>query len=138
MYLKPRMSIAIGILCLIGVVLFWRLGGKHDEHGPSVATLKTNSVPLLSLQTNAGSNQAVASGPSSQGLRRAGVATLPGDTNTPFRYRISNTTRKIDELLRSESAILLRNALIDGASGRPLYIPAHLRSQGDPGSYIVQ
>jgi len=122
MYLKRRVWIAIGILCLIGV-LFWRFGGNqgHNGTGP-VATVKTNPVALLSLETNKGANQAVANG----------VATLP------FPYRISNTTRKIDELIRSDSAILLRNALIDSVSGVPLNIPAHLRSQGDPGSYIVQ
>src|SRR4030095_12299560 len=129
MYLKPRTWIAIGILCLIGLVLFWRFGGKNDEHGRSVATVKTNPVALLSLQTNKGA--AVSSAAQA-------VANPDVSGTLPFRYRISNTTRKIDELVRSDSAILLRNALIDSASGAPLDIPPHLRSQGDPGTYIVQ
>ena len=42
------------------------------------------------------------------------------------------------ELLRNDKAILLENALLDTTQPNTLAIPAHLRAQGDPGSYIVQ
>ena len=39
---------------------------------------------------------------------------------------------------RSDTAILLENALLDTAQPATLAIPDHLRAQGDPGSYVVQ
>src|SRR6185369_8041562 len=42
------------------------------------------------------------------------------------------------ELMRSDSAVLLRNALIDTSVTGGLNIPGHLRSDSAPGSYIVQ
>jgi subtilisin-like proprotein convertase family protein len=134
MYLKRRTWTAIGILCLIGAVALFRLERKQRQEGPVATASKTNPVPLLSLQTQ-GSAQ-VAPGASTNAGTGKGAAAR--DTNPPFPYRISNTARRIDDLVRSDSAILLRNALIDSASGTPLEIPAHLRSQSDPGSYIVQ
>ncbi|MBO4796200.1 MAG: S8 family serine peptidase, partial [Verrucomicrobia bacterium] len=50
----------------------------------------------------------------------------------------ANTTQGIDDLARSESAILLRNARIDTKSSAPLVIPPHLTAGADPGCYIVQ
>lgn len=50
----------------------------------------------------------------------------------------ANTTQGIDDLARSESAILLRNARIDTKSSAPLVIPSHLMAGADPGCYIVQ
>src|SRR5258708_2573118 len=55
-----------------------------------------------------------------------------------FPYRLSNTTKDIDQLARNGKAVLLRNALIDTETSTALPIPAQLRSQGDPGSYVVQ
>jgi subtilisin family serine protease/subtilisin-like proprotein convertase family protein len=136
MYLKTRTWFLVSLICLLGAIYFWQLGNKRAAQQKKEGSTelappgRTNAVvPLLStsgtpdrlkpgLQTNA--------------------VTGSTDTNAPFPYRISNTVRKINELVRSDSAILLRNALIDTTSGAPLQIPAHLRSQGDPGSYIVQ
>ncbi|MEP6662177.1 MAG: S8 family serine peptidase [Verrucomicrobiota bacterium] len=56
---------------------------------------------------------------------------------SPFPYRLQNTTQPLEQLVRNDHAILLRNALID-TSLRRMEIPAELRSKGDPGSYIVQ
>src|SRR5439155_4675258 len=52
--------------------------------------------------------------------------------------RLSNTTKPLNELVHSDHAILLQNALIDTERPIELSIPEHLRAQGDPGSYIVQ
>ena len=57
-----------------------------------------------------------------------------------FAYRLSNTKKSVGELTRNDKAILLENALVDTSQtgAKDLAIPAHLKSQGDPGSYIVQ
>jgi subtilisin-like proprotein convertase family protein len=55
-----------------------------------------------------------------------------------FEHRLSNTTASVDELARRENSIVLANALLDTAKPISLNIPEHLRSNGDPGSYIVQ
>ena len=64
------------------------------------------------------------------------TAVISKDTNFPYRLR--NTLRSIGELMRSETAVLLRNAFIDTAETLNLEVPENLRSEGDPGSYIVQ
>ena len=43
----------------------------------------------------------------------------------------------LKQLMRSDHALLLENALLDTARPAPS-IPDHLRAQGDPGSYLVQ
>jgi subtilisin-like proprotein convertase family protein len=53
-------------------------------------------------------------------------------------YHLSNTHLTEKQLIRSDHAIILRNALIDTALPLKLDIPAHLRAKGAPGSYIVQ
>src|SRR5207244_9597568 len=76
------------------------------------------------------------------GLMMAGAgAALNVRTNaglTTNGYRLSNTAKSMDELSRMDAAILLRNAVIDTSLPVNLPIPAHLRAQGDPGSYVVQ
>ena len=52
--------------------------------------------------------------------------------------RLSNTSIPFKDLIRRESALLLRNASIDTSVTDGLNIPAHLRAEGDPGSYMVQ
>jgi subtilisin-like proprotein convertase family protein len=44
----------------------------------------------------------------------------------------------LGQLVRSRTAILLENALLDTAQPLALAIPGHLRAQGDPGAYVVQ
>ena len=68
-----------------------------------------------------------------------GTVAPVGITPDPrFPHRLQNTTRTLAELGPDDQAILLRNALLDTATGVPLALPAHLKSSGDPGSYIVQ
>jgi len=56
----------------------------------------------------------------------------------PLAYRLSNTPKSIGQLTVQPNAILLENALIDTTAKMDLSIPKHLRSEGDPGAYIVQ
>jgi subtilisin family serine protease/subtilisin-like proprotein convertase family protein len=56
----------------------------------------------------------------------------------PSPLRLSNTPTPLGQLLRSPTAVLLENALLDTAQPIALSIPDHLRARGDPGAYVVQ
>ena len=62
----------------------------------------------------------------------------PVAANDPFPFRLKNTDAPIGELVRNETAVLLRNAFIDTALGSGLAIPAELKTTGDPLTYIAQ
>ncbi|PWU18687.1 MAG: hypothetical protein C5B50_08300 [Verrucomicrobia bacterium] len=95
------------------------------------------------------------SGPTGLVLKEEGRGSgVEGKTFAPATHDprpplgITNTAKSLAELARSGRAILLENALLDttdAGSGDPAYkaqvsalIPASLRSQEDPGAYIVQ
>jgi subtilisin-like proprotein convertase family protein len=56
----------------------------------------------------------------------------------PLPFRLSNTLTPLGQLIRSPTAILLENALLDTTQPIALAIPEHLRAKGDPGAYVVQ
>ncbi len=60
------------------------------------------------------------------------------EVDEPFPFRLKNTDAPIRELVRNETAVLLRNAFIDSALGSGLSIPAELKTTGDPFTYIAQ
>jgi subtilisin family serine protease/subtilisin-like proprotein convertase family protein len=128
MYLRTRTWAIISLVCFLAAFYFWKLGEKRaarEQEARRVA--KTNAVvPLLSTQA-------------STTLQAAQPVTVGFvETNGPVKYRLRNTTLPLDELMRSDAAVLLRNALIDATSGVPLPIPPHLRVQGETKSYVVQ
>lgn len=55
-----------------------------------------------------------------------------------FPNRLRNTTATLDDLVHRDTAILLRHALVDTASGEPIAIPLRLRAEGDAGAYVIQ
>ncbi len=63
---------------------------------------------------------------------------LPPRSNPLLRLRLSNTSEPLEQLMRNDSVLLLRNALLDTRLSAGLAIPAHLRATGDAGGYIVQ
>ncbi len=65
-------------------------------------------------------------------------AAVPPAPAKPKSYRLSNTRATEKQLMLSDHAILLRNALIDTDRPLKLNIPDHLKAKGAPGSYIVQ
>ena len=72
-------------------------------------------------------------------LTTAAAPTLVPDSAALHRtLRLANTTQTLEQLYQRDDVILLANALIDTRSQAPVPIPSHLRSEGDPGSYIVQ
>ncbi len=54
-----------------------------------------------------------------------------------FPYRVRNTDRPLDELVRRDDMVLLRNAFIDVNRLADLQLPTELTSRGNPSAYIV-
>ena len=122
--------VAAGVLVALG--LWWR-GNSRPDFRPAVATL---ARPAVSLLTQA---PALGARPNPTVATRASVRQSPPDVPEPHvPYRLTNTGKRLADLLRDDRAILLRNALIDTASGTPVPIPANLRAGAEPGAYIVQ
>src|ERR1043166_9240606 len=137
MRLKTRTWVIISLLCFIGAAWFWRLGNER-------AARERKQSPETSAPTGVRTNaQYSTSQPLLVSKIRSGPPAAPdqfaaASTNAPFPYRLNNSPKSIKELVRSDNAILLRNALIDLSQGTSLGIPDQLRAKGDPGSYIVQ
>ncbi len=123
--------ILAGLLCLAGVCLLWqgRDGWLSRPHRPHEAAAPPMVTTVHSLST--APQFLVASTNATPG------GTISAATNK-FAYRLSNTAKSLDQLMRDDRAILLENALIDTRNPLNLSIPANLRAQGDPGAYIVQ
>ncbi len=110
---KARAWFLLSLALMLGAVWFWREGERRREAG----------VPPQrpAAARSAGTNTAAARAPS---------AARPG-------LRLANTREGVGALARKDSAILLRNALIDTALPLALDIPAELRATNGR-SYIVQ
>src|SRR5437879_3197879 len=131
--------VLLSLLFFVGAVYFWKLGERRTAEQQAVSDVLTTNRRLADEPTTFGRTSPF------QLLSEPGVlGSLPnivsGDTNRPprFAHRLTNTTRTIGELARSEQAILLENALLDTAQPITLSIPEHLHAKTDPGSYIVQ
>src|SRR3989442_6966358 len=125
MRLKPRTWVVLCLLCLAGGALLWRLSHwrgtvrSSDRQANQADVNRSRSSrprPLLVAQIGLGQT------PSAQLL---GTGAL--NTNSHFWYRLTNTDKTVDQLARTENAILLRNALIDTSKGTDLPIPEHLK-----------
>ncbi len=128
------------MLCFAGAYYFWHLGNRRAA----------NRATPPPAQPVPGATQAVTRGPALspfQLLTQAGTLNSPPAAQPPtnnaarntshFALRLSNTAAPLDQLQRSDQAILLENALLDTTRATPS-IPDHLRAQGDPGTYFVQ
>ena len=132
MQFRTRTWFIISLLFFVAAAVFWQLGerklardkaAKSAVSGPAAAgatagSSLTNAPVVPAAATNA--------------------SVLATNANDPLRFRLSNTTLTERQLLDRDPALLLMNALVDTASPVNLPIPAHLRAQGDPGSYVVQ
>lgn len=124
MPLRTRTWFIISALCFLVAAIFWQLAERKAARDKAARE-----------STTATTNAPAASGAAAVPAAATNAALA---TNDPLRLRLSNTARTVDELSRSDRALLLRNAHIDSSLPVNLAIPPHLRSQGDPGSYIVQ
>src|SRR5512133_16435 len=55
-----------------------------------------------------------------------------------FPLRLSNTSKDLPTLMRSDRAVLLENAILDTGGALALEVPQELRCPAEPGAYIVQ
>jgi len=138
---RPLTWLLLSIACLLGSLYFWRLGNEIQSKAPG----KASSAATVDQPARARATPSVSAGASStvswpiQGRPSStNAATAAAARADRFKYRLTNTTNTLGRLARSRSAILLENALIDTSRPLGLSIPDSLRSQGDPGSYIVQ
>ncbi len=139
MRLRTRIWILLSVVLFVAAALYWR--GSHQRHVDSTAANTTPAQPqpiplrLTNALANVPAQAPDAAANSSLNLITTNVLFAP--VTNRLAYRLTNTAQPLSQLLRSDRAVLLRNALIDTALGTP-NIPDHLRAQGDPGSYIVQ
>src|ERR1041385_7871307 len=136
MQLRTRTWVLLSLLCFVGAAVFWKLGNERmaqrqkatSEAGPAPgrSSNQAQSTPPLPPAQNAG--------PAAAPSARSPVV----PANPLLRLRLSNTAQPLDQLMRSDSALLLRNALLDTRLPAQLPIPAHLRAGADPGSYVVR
>jgi subtilisin-like proprotein convertase family protein len=117
MRFRPRTWFLLSLLLFAAAYWTWTYGDK------------------LSATRRAQAAQSAAVQPPGPGLAKIAEARNSPKSKT---YRLSNTRQTEKQLLRSNHAIILRNALIDTQFPLKLDIPAHLRANGAPGSYIVQ
>ena len=89
--------------------------------------------PLLTRLTDRAGQSTSAS---SASFQKEAIDRLHPDPRFPYRLR--NTLRPLEELAKSDTAILLNNALIDTASAMPLAVPEHLRASAETESYLLQ
>jgi subtilisin-like proprotein convertase family protein len=138
---RPLTWLLLSVLCFAAAFCFWRLGDKWAARRtapPPARHATRNTLPAAHAAPQAAPGQL-----SSQAGTLNSPPAPPSDTqhatrNTnQFALRLSNTTTPLRQLLRSDRAILLENALLDTARPGPA-IPDQLRAQGDPGSYLVQ
>jgi len=126
------------LLLLLGGYLWWRSAQPSVKPaGPVQADKTVPAAKPAAPVAKAGQSGTLLPFPLLSGLKSstASNAVLAARA-AQFHYRLNNTSKSIDQLARSDHALLLENALID-TSGKPLAIPASLQSE-DPGSYIVQ
>jgi len=134
----------LSLLCFASGGYLWHLGEQRARR--PAPNLQTNryatpsnaawrmpahrTVPLLSVRA------APASSYPDDG--NASPAPAPQPQATPAaKLRLSNTAKPLSDLIRSDRALILRNAWID-SSGAPLEVPAHLRAGPEAEAFLVQ
>jgi subtilisin-like proprotein convertase family protein/subtilisin family serine protease len=126
-------GIIVSLLVLAGLVMFWPKS-QRTAAPDRIATVAPKAAPTP--QTPLEESVSLAKAPDFvTGGKSAEV--LPPLTNH-LAYRLANTARPIESLLRDDRVVLLENALIDTTQPANFQIPEHLRATGEPGSYIVQ
>lgn len=139
MFKRPTTWMVISLLCLAGFVYFWKLGDRWavEQRGVPPPAPNTDaarkSTALPAAGTHAASTAPMVLFTSPEQARAAATA-----RTNQFQHRLSNTTKSAGQLLRDPQAVHLANALIDTRQPMNLNLPSHLRSTGDPGSYVVQ
>jgi subtilisin-like proprotein convertase family protein len=128
MRLKTRTWFIISVLCFLGAAYFWRLGDDHSSrNGPSGAGDARQSGPHPGAEPRATNAASLTNAPQSAAA-----------ISNRYPYRLSNTSKTLEQLMQSETALMLQNALFDTSEPLKVAIPAHLRAEGETGTYVVQ
>lgn len=139
--MKSRHWFLISLLLLVAAALCWwqgerlrlreqpRDGATNSTATPTVWERFTRLPYVLTGRTAPRGSVATAAKPPE-------LLSLSRDPRLPFRLR--NSDKKEAELFRSETAVLLRNALVETTAPLDLRIPEHLRATEEPGSWLVQ
>ncbi|MEN9572384.1 MAG: hypothetical protein RL514_239 [Verrucomicrobiota bacterium] len=139
--MKSRYWFLLSLLLLVAAGWFWHLGEQRrlrDQPAPG----GTNAPAQVSALERFLRLPSVLTGrPVPREVKVASpkppeLLSLTSDPRFPFRLR--NSQKPLTELFASETAVLLRNAFVETLEPTHLNIPAHLRSAGEPGSYVVQ
>lgn len=149
MRLSFRHKLALLALLLICVHLGWRAhqhgwlrrgtSAAATQRDQEAATRLAQRSPLASFTAPAASAPAPAPAVARWvSMVNASSAGGPTHRDAEMTNRLRNTPAPLAQLLRNDRAILLRNALIDTASGEPLVIPDALRSTRPAEAFVVQ
>ncbi|MFO1476928.1 MAG: S8 family serine peptidase [Verrucomicrobiota bacterium] len=137
---RPIAWILVSLACFLAAAYFWRLGDRWSEEqhrARAAASAASNAPAPAKPAVHARVTPASVSGPIAL-LSQPETNSTPKHTNPLTRYRVHNTDTPLKQLLASDHAILLENALIDSSRPVDFSIPENLRSHGDPELYIVQ
>jgi subtilisin-like proprotein convertase family protein/subtilisin family serine protease len=126
-------GIIVSLLVLAGLVMFWPKSQRTAAPDPISTGAPSSAAAPRSPQAESVS---LAKAPDFVTSEKS-AEVLPPLTNH-LAYRLANTARPIESLLRDDRVVLLENALIDTTQPANFQIPEHLRATGEPGSYIVQ
>src|SRR5436190_3278407 len=126
--------------CFLGALYLWR-SGPQPAGEKTAATAPTPTTTATPAAASIARQRPTPEPEKFETVKSASTAPVMFDhpavaTNNPvadarLKYRLSNTEKSLDELARSDRAILLENALIDSARPVQFDIPESLRNQGD-------
>jgi len=149
--MKARIWALISVVCFLGAIWFWLKGDRVREERAAraareqAAAQQTSPVRLLSARAVAPlAPQKARSGKHGKGdaqVQSSAAESRPFGSKHPDPrrpWRLRNTSEPLAALRLKETAILLRNALIDTAIPEPVPIPKELKAEGAPGAFLVQ
>ncbi len=144
MRLRPIHWFLLSLLLFAAGAYVWHLADKRQEErnrareknlqpSPAPSIRKVSSIRAATVQTTPPPMPLL-----SAAAPLSSVPNVPAKRDPRFPHRVSNTAKTVGQLARSETGLLLENALIDTSLKGKLQIPDSLRAKGEHGSYIVQ
>ncbi|MEI7731269.1 MAG: S8 family serine peptidase [Verrucomicrobiota bacterium] len=130
---RTRIWFLTSLALFVAAWCFWQWGNDRQA--------RLVSHPPDSTATPPAANRLAKGAVSSVPAPTNGVAkprAFPANQDPQFPYRLANTSQTMDQLVHNDHAILLRNALVDTTLKATIKIPEVLKSNGDPGRYVVQ
>ena len=117
--------------------MFWELGRRQENAGQATPT-PTQSPAASSVQQTTRVPVPLLSHRAASSFTYVTNSVFPEPTDSKYPHRLRNTGIPLSELMRSDDALLLANALLDLRQPLELAVPAGLRPSGEVSSFIVQ